>query len=99
MNGAYNDFTRGFSIYEELSEQGVISLIQPAIRYIDYVAWQKQQLAIGAWEHEKQYWKEVLQDAPTLTLPLDQVRPSVASHRGDTFSTKLNKNAVSSLKN
>ena len=54
-------FTRGFSIYEELSEQGVISLIQPAIRYIDYVAWQKQQLAIGAWEHEnnigRKYYK------------------------------------------
>ncbi|HDR8115881.1 TPA: amino acid adenylation domain-containing protein [Bacillus cereus] len=87
-----------FSIYEELSEQGVISLIQPSIRYIDYVAWQNQQLTTGAWEHEKQYWKETLQDLPTLALPLDHVRPSVTSHRGDTFSTTLNKNVVSSLK-
>ncbi|PFT91988.1 non-ribosomal peptide synthetase, partial [Bacillus thuringiensis] len=86
------------SIYEELSEQGVIPLIQPAIRYIDYVAWQNQQLTTGAWEHEKQYWKETLQDVPTLALPLDHVRPSVTSHRGDTFSATLNKNDVSSLK-
>ncbi|HDW3057338.1 TPA: amino acid adenylation domain-containing protein [Bacillus cereus] len=87
-----------FSIYEELSEQGVIPLIQPAIRYIDYVTWQKQQFTTGAWEHEKQYWKETLQDVPTLALPLDHVRPIVTSHRGDTFSTKLNKNDASSLK-
>ncbi|WP_141444354.1 non-ribosomal peptide synthetase [Bacillus cereus] len=87
-----------FAIYEELSEQGVIPLIQPAIRYMDYVAWQNQQLTTGAWEHEKQYWKETLQDVPTLALPLDHVRPIVTSHRGDTFSTKLNKNDVSSLK-
>ncbi|MEW4071829.1 non-ribosomal peptide synthetase [Bacillus thuringiensis] len=87
-----------FSIYKELSEQRVIPLIQPDIRYIDYVAWQNQQLATGAWEHEKQYWKQALQDVPTLALPLDHVRPRVTSHRGDTFSTKLNKNDVASLK-
>ncbi|MGQ7187811.1 condensation domain-containing protein, partial [Escherichia sp. HC-CC] len=83
---------------KELSEQRVIPLIQPDIRYIDYVAWQNQQLATGAWEHEKQYWKQALQDVPTLALPLDHVRPRVTSHRGDTFSTKLNKNDVASLK-
>ncbi|HDR8111928.1 TPA: amino acid adenylation domain-containing protein [Bacillus cereus] len=87
-----------FSIYEELSEQGVIPLIQPAIRYIDYVAWQNQQLSTGAWEQEKQYWKEVLQDAPSLLLPLDHIRPSVTSHCGETFSTKLNTNDLLALK-
>ena len=47
----------------------------------------------------KQYWKETLQDVPTLALPLDHIRPSVTSHRGDTLSTKLNRNDVSALKN
>ncbi|MCQ6331839.1 condensation domain-containing protein, partial [Bacillus cereus] len=37
-------------------------------------------------------------DAPTLALQLDHVRPSVTSHSGDTFSTTLNKNVVSSFK-
>ncbi|WP_033693733.1 non-ribosomal peptide synthetase [Bacillus cereus] len=87
-----------FSIYEELFEHGVVPFIQPAMRYIDYVAWQNQQLAIGAWEHEKQYWKETLQDVSSLALPLDHIRPSLASHRGDAFSTKLNKKDASALK-
>ncbi|MEX0415557.1 amino acid adenylation domain-containing protein [Bacillus sp. C30] len=88
-----------FVIYEELSEHGVISFVQPAIRYIDYVAWQNKQLAAGTWEQEKRYWKQELQDAPpSLVLPFDRVRPSIASHRGDIFSTKLNKTDVSGLK-
>ncbi|PEP89080.1 non-ribosomal peptide synthetase [Bacillus toyonensis] len=85
-------------IYEELSKHGVIPLIQPVMRYIDYVAWQNQQLDIGTWEHEKQYWKETLQDTPLLAIPFDNVHPSLASHRGDIFSTKLNKTDVSVLK-
>ncbi|PEO00751.1 non-ribosomal peptide synthetase [Bacillus cereus] len=87
-----------FFIYEELSEHGVIPLIHPAMRYIDYVAWQNQQIAIGTWAHEKQYWKETLQDTPPLALPYDNVRPSLASHRGDIFSAKLNRTDVSALK-
>ena len=47
------------SIYEEISEQRAIPFTQSAaIRYIDYVAWQKQQLATGAWEHENNIGKK-----------------------------------------
>ncbi|HDR6246264.1 TPA: amino acid adenylation domain-containing protein [Bacillus cereus] len=88
-----------FVIYEELSEHGVISFIQPATRYVDYVEWQNKQLAAGTWEQEKRYWKQELQDPPpSLALPFDRVRPSIASHHGDIFSTKLNKTDVSGLK-
>ncbi|AZJ24791.1 non-ribosomal peptide synthetase (plasmid) [Bacillus wiedmannii bv. thuringiensis] len=88
-----------FDIYEELSEHGVIPHTNPAIRYIDYVAWQNKQLAAGTWEQEKRYWKQELQGTPpSLALPFDRVRPSIASHRGDIFSTKLNKTDVSGLK-
>ncbi|MGE6964104.1 amino acid adenylation domain-containing protein [Bacillus thuringiensis] len=88
-----------FVIYEELSEHGVISFVQPATRYIDYVAWQNKQLAAGTWEQEKRYWKQELQDTPpSLALPFDRIRPSIASHRGDIFSTKLDKTDVSGLK-
>ncbi|QWH64186.1 amino acid adenylation domain-containing protein (plasmid) [Bacillus mycoides] len=88
-----------FAIYEELSEKGVIPPTKPAIRYIDYVAWQNKQLAAGTWAQEKRYWKQELQETPpSLALPFDRVRPSIASHRGDIFSTKLNKTDVSGLK-
>lgn len=88
-----------FVIYEELSEHRVISFIQPAMRYIDYVEWQNKQLAAGTWEQEKRYWKQELQDTPSsLALPFDRIRPSIASHRGDIFSTKLNKTDISGLK-
>lgn len=88
-----------FAIYEELSEKGVISLTKPAIRYIDYVAWQNKQLAAGSWEQEKKYWKQELQDTPpSLALPFDRVRSSIPSHHGNIFSTKLNKTDVSGLK-
>ncbi|PFA86222.1 non-ribosomal peptide synthetase [Bacillus cereus] len=88
-----------FDGYEELSEHGVISSTKPAMRYIDYVAWQNKQLATGTWEQEKRYWKQELQDTPRfLALPFDKVLPSIASHRGDIFSTKLNKTDVSGLK-
>lgn len=88
-----------FAIYEELSEHGIIPPTKPAIRYIDYVAWQNDQLAAGTWEQEKRYWRQALQDTlPTLVLPFDRVRPSLVSHRGDIFSTKLDKTDVSALK-
>ncbi|MFJ8119904.1 non-ribosomal peptide synthetase [Bacillus mycoides] len=88
-----------FAIYEELSEHGVIPLIKSDVRYIDYVAWQNQQLAAGTWEQEKGYWKQELQDTPPfLDLPFDKIRPSIASHRGDIFTKKLNKTDVSELK-
>ncbi|MCU5404236.1 amino acid adenylation domain-containing protein [Bacillus cereus] len=87
------------AIYEELSEKGIIPSTNPAIRYIDYVAWQNKQLAAGTWEQEKRYWKQELQDTPPfLALPFDRVRPSIASHRGDIFSTKIDKTDVSGLK-
>ncbi|MCQ6335105.1 MULTISPECIES: non-ribosomal peptide synthetase [Bacillus cereus group] len=88
-----------FVICEELSEHRIIPPTKPAIRYIDYVAWQNKQLAAGIWEQEKGYWKQELQDTPlSLALPFDNVRPSLASHRGDIFSTKLNQTDVSGLK-
>ncbi|OPA10890.1 non-ribosomal peptide synthetase [Bacillus cereus] len=88
-----------FAIYEQLSEHGILPPTKSAIRYIDYVEWQNKQLAAGTWDQEKRYWKQELQDTPlSLTLPFDKVRPTIASHRGDIFSTKLNKSDVLILK-
>lgn len=88
-----------FTIYEELAKHGLIPPTKPAIRYIDYVAWQNKQLAAGTWEQEKKYWRQALQDTPpALALPFDRIRPSLVSHRGDIFSMKLDKMDVSALK-
>ena len=61
-------FYKRFSIYEELSEQGVIFLFSRLYDILIMLHGKSNSLllSMGA---RKQYWKEVLQDAPTLTLP------------------------------
>jgi hypothetical protein len=60
-------------------------LEDPAVRYVDYAAWQRQRVAGPTLARELSYWKQRLTGAPTaVRLRGDRPLPSVPSHRGAT---------------
>ena len=58
-------------------------LPEPAVRYGDYAAWQRERLRGPALEREVAFWRERLAGAPELLdLPADHPRPPVQSFAG-----------------
>jgi amino acid adenylation domain-containing protein len=56
-----------------------------AIQYADFATWQRERLARGELDAQRDYWLAQLADAPALlSLPLDRPRPSVQGHVGAT---------------
>ncbi|MGW1741174.1 condensation domain-containing protein [Nocardia sp. NPDC001965] len=53
------------------------------IRYRDYAAWHRALLASSALDHELDYWRDTLADAPVLQLPTDFPRPDRKTYVGD----------------
>ncbi|MEU2257058.1 condensation domain-containing protein [Nocardia xishanensis] len=53
------------------------------IRYRDYAAWHRALLASSALDHELDYWRDTLADAPVLRLPTDFPRPERKTYVGD----------------
>lgn len=53
------------------------------IQYADYASWERQRLGGERLTRLRRYWRDRLQDAPTvLNLPLDKPRPRIRSNRG-----------------
>jgi hypothetical protein len=61
---------------------GTPSPLPPAVQYAQYSTWQRE----GALEDQLQrhlpYWRGLLQDAPTLALPISRPRPAEPRHHG-----------------
>lgn len=56
---------------------------QLSVQYIDYAAWQRQQLTGDVLDAELAWWRQTLAGAPALLeLPADRPRPSVMSFAG-----------------
>ncbi|WP_435592939.1 condensation domain-containing protein [Nocardia sp. bgisy118] len=55
------------------------------IRYRDYAAWHRALLASSALDHELDYWRSTLADAPVLRLPTDFPRPARKTYVGDLY--------------
>jgi amino acid adenylation domain-containing protein len=62
---------------------------EPALRYADYAAWQRDRLQGDALQAQVDYWREQLKDAPALELPTDRPRPPAASNVGRTYRFQL----------
>jgi amino acid adenylation domain-containing protein len=61
------------------------SLPELPIQYADYAHWQRQWLSSQVLDHQLNYWKQQLADAPPLLeLPTDRVRPAVQTVNGAT---------------
>jgi len=53
------------------------------VQYVDFAAWQRQQLSGSALQKRLAYWRDQLAGAPAvIELPLDRPRPALRSFRG-----------------
>jgi amino acid adenylation domain-containing protein len=69
------------------------------IRYADYAAWQREQLAGAGMERDLAFWREELEGAPAvLELPTDRPRPAVQSFRGARHAISLPAELVERLR-
>lgn len=75
--------------YAAIVNQQVDPLGPLNVQYIDYSAWQKQQLTPAELEKQYNFWAEHLADSPSLELPYDYPRPSVQTYNGKTVELML----------
>ena len=70
-------------IYEALAAGRPVPLPGLAVQYVDYAAWERDQLHGGQMGRHLAYWKEALAGSPALLeLPADRPRPAAQSLRG-----------------
>jgi len=60
------------------------SPLPPTVQYRDYATWQAAGVLDAELERHLPWWREHLEDAPTLALPLDHERPEVPRYAGRT---------------
>ncbi|WP_217607366.1 non-ribosomal peptide synthetase, partial [Chitinophaga sp. GbtcB8] len=82
------------ALYKSYTEKQTVSLPVPELQYIDYAVWQRRYEQEGALEEQLAYWKNKLEDAVTLELPIDHPRKPVQGISGNvqhfTLSKELN---------
>lgn len=75
---------REISMLYRTYTQGVDQLPEPAIQYVDFACWHREQLQGEALESLLAYWRGRLSGTPEmLSLPLDRPRPAVQTFRGE----------------
>jgi amino acid adenylation domain-containing protein len=69
------------------------------LQYVDFSAWQQQQLQGEVLQQHLDYWKTKLSgELPPLELPTDQPRPAVQTYRGSILCSELSKKLTDALK-
>ncbi|MDQ3192183.1 MAG: amino acid adenylation domain-containing protein [Bacteroidota bacterium] len=75
------------------------SLADQRIQYKDYAVWTQQFLQSDALKMQEVFWlNQFFEEVPVLDLPTDFKRPAVQSFEGSTFSTELNGETLTKLK-
>jgi natural product biosynthesis luciferase-like monooxygenase protein len=74
------------ALYEAFSAGRPSPLPELSIQYADYAVWQRAWLQGEVLGQQLSYWREHLEDAPTLDLPSDHPRPPVQTYKGATYS-------------
>ncbi|WP_417852004.1 amino acid adenylation domain-containing protein [Tumebacillus lipolyticus] len=86
-------------LYEELPRGASAQRDVGQIRYVEYAAWQNEQLRAGAWQEQEQYWLDVFsKPLPVLDLPTDFQRPEVMMFHGDLLESALSERLTASLR-
>ncbi|KAF9271764.1 hypothetical protein BGZ68_003101, partial [Mortierella alpina] len=68
------------------------------IQYVDYAAWQRQQLTQDKLRDQIEYWRETLAGAPvSIELPTDRPRPSQQSFAGASVPIRLDSQLTRAL--
>ncbi|MDZ8135367.1 MAG: amino acid adenylation domain-containing protein [Nostoc sp. DedQUE04] len=86
-------------LYEAFSKGQPSLLSELPIQYVDFAAWQRQQLQGELLQSQISYWKNQLEGAPKLLeLPTDYPRPAVSSFQGASYSFELSDDLYVALK-
>ena len=88
------------ALYASFARGETPSLAPPAVSFIDFAAWQRQQLTGERTSRALDYWREHLADAPHLGLPIDRPRGSGGSMRtgsGGTIHEPVSEHVLAAL--
>ncbi len=70
--------------------EGIDPLPELPVQYSDFAAWQRKWFSGERLERHLTYWRSMLEGAPRIhDLPLDFVRPAVASFRGGRYVQRI----------
>lgn len=73
--------------------------VQPRLHYVDYAAWQREQLDNGELVEELTYWKTQLQGkSRCLELPLDRPRPKHRNGSGGVYTDSISGEITAKLR-
>jgi amino acid adenylation domain-containing protein len=87
------------AIYDAFSKGLPSPLPEPRYQYADYAIWEKRLLDSDSAARQMDYWRRTLAgELPTLELPTDRPRPSVASYRGGMESFSFTREITEALK-
>lgn len=87
------------STYKAFLTKSFLPLPDLSIQYKDFAYWQRQGLQGERLQAQLSYWKQQLEDAPTvLQLPTDRPRPAIQTSRGSYQSIQLSKTLTEQLK-
>ena len=68
------------------------------IQYTDYAAWQNKYLASEEMKKQQKFWLDTYAgEIPLIHLPLDYIRPTEATHEGNSVMAEITKEQVSRL--
>jgi condensation domain-containing protein len=87
------------ALYEAMSEGRESPLPELEIQYADYAVWQREWLRGEVLEHQLNYWRQQLDEAPAvLELPTDRPPSPGQSYRGGRQSLPLSADLTAGLK-
>jgi amino acid adenylation domain-containing protein len=86
------------SFYQAYNQDQIPQSEPLAIQYADYAIWQRQNIQGQLLEKKLEYWKQKLQQAEPIELPLDYPRPAVQSIQGAVKAFTLDTNLGKAIK-
>jgi amino acid adenylation domain-containing protein/non-ribosomal peptide synthase protein (TIGR01720 family) len=86
------------TFYTALLNQSAIVSSPFHLQYADFTQWQMNQLNLGRYQHQLDYWVDTLADqAPLLSIPTDRPRPAKQDFNGDSVPITLPKQLKAQL--
>lgn len=85
-------------VYESLARGEPCSLAPLTMQFADFAEWQRTWLADERLQDQLRYWTTKLAGAPMLNLPIDRLRPPLASYSGGRELMQADVQVTASLK-